>query len=59
MLKGNLCVSVFAVVSGCRYFEQGSNSLQEMPVVLAGNNEQQKKYLGRMVEEPLMAVCRK
>ena len=31
-------------------------SLQEMPVVLAGNKEQQKKYLGRMVEEPLMAV---
>ena len=52
-------MSVFAVVSGCLYFEQGSNSLQEMPVVLAGNKEQQKKYLGRMVEEPLMAVCRK
>ena len=28
-----------------------------MPVILAGNKEQQKKYLGRMVEEPLMAVC--
>ena len=27
-----------------------------MPVILAGNKEQQKKYLGRMVEEPLMAV---
>lgn len=28
-----------------------------MPVILAGNKEQKKKYLGRMVEEPLMAVC--
>ena len=27
-----------------------------MPVILAGNKEQQKKYLGRMVEEVLMAV---
>jgi len=30
---------------------------KEMPIILAGNNEQKKKYLGRMVEEPLMAVC--
>jgi len=28
-----------------------------MPVILAGNKEQQKKYLGRLIEEPLMAVC--
>ena len=28
-----------------------------MPLILAGNKEQQKKFLGRMVEEPLMAVC--
>lgn len=27
-----------------------------MPVILAGNKEQKKKYLCRMVEEPLMAV---
>ena len=27
-----------------------------MPVIIAGNEEQQKKYLGRMVEEPLMCV---
>lgn len=30
---------------------------KEMPIILAGNKEQKKKYLGRMVEEPLMAVC--
>jgi len=27
-----------------------------MPVIIAGNKEQQKKYLGRMMEEPLMCV---
>lgn len=27
-----------------------------MPVILAGNKEQQKKYLGRLLEEPLVAV---
>lgn len=27
-----------------------------MPVILAGNKEQQKKYLGRLLEEPLIAV---
>lgn len=28
-----------------------------MPVILAGNKEQKKKYLGRMMEDHLMAVC--
>eukprot|EP01147_Barroeca_monosierra_P002482 gene2482-5412_t len=32
-----------------------ANSLAEMPVILAGNDEQKKKYLGRMTEEPLVA----
>lgn len=27
-----------------------------MPVIIAGNEQQQKKYLGRMTEEPLMCV---
>ena len=42
-----------------------ANSLGEMPVIVAGNDEQQKKYLGRMLEEPIMCVscfkmrCRK
>lgn len=35
-----------------------ANSLGQMPVILAGNEEQKKKYLGRMTEEPLMcAYC--
>lgn len=29
---------------------------QQMPVILAGNKEQQKKYLGRLIDEPLLAV---
>ncbi|KXJ08799.1 medium-chain specific acyl-CoA dehydrogenase, mitochondrial [Exaiptasia diaphana] len=33
-----------------------ANSLAEMPVILAGSPEQQKKYLGRMMEEALMAA---
>eukprot|EP00054_Salpingoeca_dolichothecata_P003936 m.28912 g.28912 ORF g.28912 m.28912 type:complete len:444 (-) comp14234_c0_seq2:67-1398(-) len=32
-----------------------ANGLAEMPVILAGNEEQKKKYLGRMIEEPLVA----
>ncbi len=31
-------------------------TFQQMPVIIGGNAEQQKKYLGRMVEEPLMCV---
>ncbi|KAL7748054.1 hypothetical protein RI367_006600 [Sorochytrium milnesiophthora] len=32
-----------------------ANGLAEAPVILAGNDAQKKKYLGRMTEEPLMA----
>jgi len=32
---------------------------QEAPVILAGNEEQKKKYLTRMTEEPLYCVCTK
>ncbi|CAH0546060.1 unnamed protein product [Brassicogethes aeneus] len=31
-------------------------SLGQAPVILSGNKEQQKKYLGRLVEEPLVAA---
>ncbi|XP_017266291.1 medium-chain specific acyl-CoA dehydrogenase, mitochondrial isoform X2 [Kryptolebias marmoratus] len=35
-----------------------ANSLGQMPVILAGNEAQKKKYLGRLTEEPLMcAYC--
>lgn len=35
-----------------------ANTLAQMPVILAGNDAQKKKYLGRMTEEPLKcAYC--
>jgi len=35
-----------------------ANGLGQAPVILSGNDEQKKKYLGRMIEEPLMcAYC--
>jgi hypothetical protein len=35
-----------------------ANTLAQMPVILAGNDEQKKKYLGRMTEEALKcAYC--
>ena len=33
-----------------------ANSLGQMPVIIAGNDEQQKEYLGRMIAEPLLCV---
>ncbi|CAG8547404.1 852_t:CDS:2, partial [Racocetra fulgida] len=33
-----------------------ANGLAEAPLLVAGNKEQNKKYLGRMTEEPLMAA---
>ncbi|CAH3169077.1 unnamed protein product, partial [Porites lobata] len=52
------CVATEELAYGCTGIQTAieANSLAEMPVILAGNKEQQKKYLGRMVEEPLMAA---
>lgn len=33
-----------------------ANGLGQMPVILAGNEAQKKKYLGRMIEEPLQCA---
>merc|ERR1712200_327863 len=33
-----------------------ANGLGSMPVMIAGNPEQKKKYLGRLIEEPLMCA---
>lgn len=33
-----------------------ANSLASMPVIVAGNEQQKKKYLGRLVEAPLQAA---
>ena len=32
------------------------NTLAESPVIIAGNDQQKKKYLGRMTEAPIMAA---
>eukprot|EP01104_Vermistella_antarctica_P005373 TRINITY_DN1589_c0_g1_i1.p2 TRINITY_DN1589_c0_g1~~TRINITY_DN1589_c0_g1_i1.p2 ORF type:complete len:441 (-),score=112.70 TRINITY_DN1589_c0_g1_i1:2259-3542(-) len=43
---------------GCSGFSTvaGANGLAQTPVILAGNDAQKKKYLGRMTEEPLFAA---
>ncbi|XP_050425492.1 probable medium-chain specific acyl-CoA dehydrogenase, mitochondrial [Adelges cooleyi] len=33
-----------------------ASGLGQMPVILSGNEEQQKKYLGRLIDEPLVAA---
>ncbi|GLV42625.1 Medium-chain acyl-CoA dehydrogenase [Carabus blaptoides fortunei] len=33
-----------------------ASGLGQSPIILAGNKEQQKKYLGRLIEEPLVAA---
>jgi len=33
-----------------------ANGLGSMPVIIAGNEEQKKKYLGRLIEEPIMCA---
>ncbi|KAJ1965889.1 hypothetical protein GGI12_000461 [Dipsacomyces acuminosporus] len=62
---GGLGLGVFdaALVSenlayGCTGIQTAieANGLAEAPVILAGNDAQKKKYLGRMSEEPLMAA---
>lgn len=54
------CLITEEVAYGCTGIGTAmeANSLGQMPVIIAGNEEQKKKYLGRMVEEPLMcAYC--
>ena len=40
----------------CVNIDHDFSIFQQMPVIIAGNESQQKKYLGRMTEEPLMCV---
>ncbi|OWF37400.1 medium-chain specific acyl-CoA dehydrogenase, mitochondrial-like [Mizuhopecten yessoensis] len=54
------CIITEELAYGCTGVQTAieANSLGQMPVILAGNEAQQKKYLGRMMEEPLMcAYC--
>jgi len=54
------CIVTEELAYGCTGVQTAieANSLGQMPVIIAGNDAQQKKYLGRMAEEPLMcAYC--
>lgn len=54
------CLITEEIAYGCTGIQTAieANSLGQMPVILAGNEKQQRKYLGRMTEEPLMcAYC--
>jgi len=54
------CMITEELAYGCTGIQTAieANSLGQMPVIIAGNEAQKKKYLGRMVEQPLMcAYC--
>ncbi|XP_061879266.1 medium-chain specific acyl-CoA dehydrogenase, mitochondrial [Entelurus aequoreus] len=54
------CLITEELAYGCTGVQTAieANSLGQMPVIIGGNEEQKKKYLGRMTEEPLMcAYC--
>ncbi|XP_032073094.1 medium-chain specific acyl-CoA dehydrogenase, mitochondrial isoform X2 [Thamnophis elegans] len=54
------CLITEELAYGCTGVQTAieANSLGQMPVIIGGNEQQQKKYLGRMTEEPLMcAYC--
>ncbi|XP_043941720.1 medium-chain specific acyl-CoA dehydrogenase, mitochondrial isoform X1 [Protopterus annectens] len=54
------CLITEEIAYGCTGLQTAieANSLGQMPVIIAGNEQQQKKYLGRMTEEPLIcAYC--
>ncbi|XP_004699382.2 medium-chain specific acyl-CoA dehydrogenase, mitochondrial [Echinops telfairi] len=52
------CLITEELAYGCTGIQTAieANSLGQMPVIIAGNNEQQKKYLGRMTKEPLISA---
>ncbi|KAL0966985.1 hypothetical protein UPYG_G00303100 [Umbra pygmaea] len=54
------CLITEELAYGCTGVQTAieANSLGQMPVIIAGNDAQKKKYLGRLTEEPLMcAYC--
>ncbi|XP_029654650.1 medium-chain specific acyl-CoA dehydrogenase, mitochondrial [Octopus sinensis] len=54
------CITTEELAYGCTGIQTAieANSLGQVPVILAGNDAQKKKYLARMLEEPLMcAYC--
>ena len=55
LLHADGCVIAEELAYGCSGIQTAmeANTLAQMPVILAGNDFQKKKYLGRMTEEPL------
>ena len=53
---GRLCNIHFEKKKGLNLYDL--DCFQQMPIVIAGTEEQKKKYLGRMIEEPLMCVSK-
>ncbi|XP_076351959.1 medium-chain specific acyl-CoA dehydrogenase, mitochondrial-like isoform X2 [Tachypleus tridentatus] len=53
------CLITEEIAYGCTGIQNilTANSLGVTPVILAGNEEQKKKYLTRMTEEPLVCAC--
>ncbi|XP_033081218.1 medium-chain specific acyl-CoA dehydrogenase, mitochondrial isoform X2 [Trachypithecus francoisi] len=54
------CLITEELAYGCTGVQTAieGNSLGQMPLIIAGNEQQKKKYLGRFTEEPLMcAYC--
>uniref|UniRef100_A0A2K6G7F3 Medium-chain specific acyl-CoA dehydrogenase, mitochondrial n=1 Tax=Propithecus coquereli TaxID=379532 RepID=A0A2K6G7F3_PROCO len=54
------CLIAEELAYGCTGIQTAmeANSLGQIPVIIAGNHQQQRKYLGRFTEEPLMcAYC--
>ncbi|XP_045458364.1 probable medium-chain specific acyl-CoA dehydrogenase, mitochondrial isoform X1 [Melitaea cinxia] len=52
------CIIADELAFGCTGITTaiGGTSLGQTPVIIAGNKEQQKKYLGRLIEEPIVAA---
>ncbi|XP_055318317.1 medium-chain specific acyl-CoA dehydrogenase, mitochondrial [Sitodiplosis mosellana] len=51
------CIIAEELAYGCTGIKTAleGSGLGQMPVIISGNPEQHKKYLGRLIEEPLMA----
>ncbi|XP_014370090.2 probable medium-chain specific acyl-CoA dehydrogenase, mitochondrial isoform X1 [Papilio machaon] len=52
------CLTAEELAYGCTGITTaiGGTGLGQTPVIIAGNKEQQKKYLGRLIDEPLVAA---
>ncbi|XP_064457394.1 medium-chain specific acyl-CoA dehydrogenase, mitochondrial-like isoform X1 [Ornithodoros turicata] len=51
-----LCVEEFAYACSGVALALTGTELGQTPVIIAGNEEQKKKYLGRLISEPLLAA---